>query len=68
MKKTPISLSKVMHKLPVIYQDLSTEEFVYDLAKINRIASFKHYDSGESTCYFFYKPISKLIDDQEENI
>ena len=53
---------KIRENLPLTFRDLAVE--VFDPNKIStRAANFDNYKSGQSICFHFYKPISKLKTD-----
>ncbi|HAS43598.1 MAG TPA: hypothetical protein DCS93_24170 [Microscillaceae bacterium] len=68
-KKRQFNAQQILEQLPVNYHLMSKQ--VHDLTKtdFNRTATFDNLQAGSQECYFFYKPISRLIQlENEKNI
>jgi hypothetical protein len=58
----------ILKKLPVLYRKLSEKKFDKAPLKMTRVAPFKNYKAGESICFSFYKPITRMIDEKRKGI
>ena len=61
-------ISKIENKVPISYRRMSYDHFQFGRTLKNRVATFRSYNGGKSKCFFFYKPISRMNYEQEENI
>jgi len=54
------NISKIIHDLPLNFKELTTDDITQSYKDSSRTAPFKYYNSKQSSCHKFNKPISKL--------
>jgi hypothetical protein len=58
--KKALDIEKVLDKLPINFRQLSVEDYGEVTKNAMRTTDFPVYNSSQTSCHKFYKPISKL--------
>lgn len=58
--KRPLDIEPVLDKLPVTFREMSKETYGDMTKNASRTTAFPAYNSSQSSCHTFHKPISKL--------
>lgn len=67
--KNPIKkfdISKIQTKMPISYLKMEVDSFEISTTIKKRYAQFDNYKAKKSKCIYFYKPISRIINNDNE--
>ena len=67
--KKEFDITHIIKNLPVVYGAISEDTYILKgktFVDFPRVAAFPIYKSGQSSCFFPSKPISKLISYKHE--